>query len=100
MPRCNIQISVGKRGGYDCLKAAKSIRHRVSDVNEWINEIPIVPISSSVKPQPRERAQQTGVGQQGKKITTTSPGAVAPGPFFLLHCFLKRAPADPPQSWW
>jgi len=29
--------------------------HLISDVYEWINEIPIVPIYYLAKPQPRER---------------------------------------------
>jgi hypothetical protein len=38
--------------------------HLISDVHEWINEIPTVPVYYPVKPQPRERAWQN---QRGKK---------------------------------
>ena len=40
-------------------------RHQISDADEWINEIPIVPVYSLEKPQPRERVWDN---QQGKKI--------------------------------
>ena len=39
-------------------------RHLISDVHEWINEIPTVPIYYLAKPQPRERAWHD---QRGKK---------------------------------
>ncbi len=39
-------------------------RHLISDVHEWINEIPTVPIYYLANPQPRERAWQN---QRGKK---------------------------------
>jgi hypothetical protein len=39
-------------------------RHLISDVHEWINEIPTVPIYYLAKPQPRERAWNK---QRGKK---------------------------------
>ena len=39
-------------------------RHLISDVHEWINEIPTVPIYYLAKPQPRERAWRN---QRGKK---------------------------------
>jgi len=39
-------------------------RHLISDVHEWSNEIPTVPVYYSAKPQPRERAWYT---QRGKK---------------------------------
>jgi len=39
-------------------------RHLISDVHEWINEVPPVPTIALVKPQQRERALQR---QRGKK---------------------------------
>ena len=39
-------------------------RHLISDVHEWINEIPTVPIYYLAKPPPRE---QTWPRQRGKK---------------------------------
>ena len=39
-------------------------RHLISDAQEWIKEIPAVPIYYLAKPQPRERAWQN---QRGKK---------------------------------
>ena len=39
-------------------------RHLISDVHEWINEIPTVPIYYLAKPQPREQAWHD---QRGKK---------------------------------
>ena len=39
-------------------------RHLISDANEWISEIPTVPIYSLANPQPRERAWNK---QRGKK---------------------------------
>ena len=39
-------------------------RHLISDANEWINEIPIVPTYRLAKPQPRERAWDD---RRGKK---------------------------------
>jgi len=39
-------------------------RHLISDVHEWINEIPTVPTHYLANPQPRERAWQN---QRGKK---------------------------------
>jgi len=39
-------------------------RHLISDVHEWSNEIPTVPVYYSAKPQPRERAW---VLRRGKK---------------------------------
>ena len=38
--------------------------HPISDVHEWINEIPTVPIYYLVKPQPKEQAWWN---QRGKK---------------------------------
>jgi hypothetical protein len=40
-------------------------RHLISDVHEWINEIPTVPIYQLAKPQSGERAGQNR--QRGKK---------------------------------
>ncbi|OIR57196.1 MAG: uncharacterized protein A8A55_2048 [Amphiamblys sp. WSBS2006] len=39
-------------------------RHLISDVHEWISEIPTVPMRSPAKPQPGERAWRI---QRGKK---------------------------------
>ena len=39
-------------------------RHLICDEHEWINEIPIVPVYYSAKPQPSERAWDN---QRGKK---------------------------------
>ena len=36
----------------------------ISDVHEWINEIPTVPIYYLAKPQPRERAWQNQLGKK------------------------------------
>jgi len=41
-------------------------RHLISDVHEWSNEIPTVPVYYSAKPQTSERAWYT---QRGKKTT-------------------------------
>ena len=39
-------------------------RHLISDVHEWINEVPTVPTHAPAKPQPWERAWNS---QRGKK---------------------------------
>lgn len=39
-------------------------RHVISDVHEWINEVPTVPTHAPAKPQPWERAWNS---QRGKK---------------------------------
>ena len=39
-------------------------RHLISDVHEWINEIPTVPIYYLAKPQPRERAWKKTAGKE------------------------------------
>ena len=44
-------------------------RHLISDVHDWINEIPTVPIYCLAKPQPREQPWQQ---QRGKKILLSS----------------------------
>lgn len=50
----------------------------ISDVHEWINEVPTVPTQVLVNPQPRERAWQN---RRGKKtllsFTSVRPCGVA-----------------------
>ena len=58
------QAQVNGGSKYDSLKVARIPRHLISDMHEWINNIPIVPIYYLAKPQPRERAWDT---QRGKK---------------------------------
>lgn len=55
-----------KRNIYEnkCSVNSQMPHHLISDVNEWINEIPTVPTYYPEKPQPTEQAWQK---QHGKK---------------------------------
>ena len=51
------QERVNGGSNYDSLKVISQMpRHLISDVHEWINEIPTAPTYYLAKPQPRERA--------------------------------------------
>jgi len=39
-------------------------RHLISDVHEWINEIPTVPTHLAANPQPRERTRYVFAGKE------------------------------------